>query len=237
MFNIALVDDEIIFLEKIEKLISKIDKNINIYCFKSASEMLKRISYIKIDLAILDINLGDFDGISLSRKLNNIDKKSYIIFLTSTDQYMKNAFGVNVYKYILKSEMDTELIKSIKDIIAIKDCENQTCTFHAGSSIYVVNLEEIICFERINRKIYLYFKEQKIELNSTYTIKCINSNLNSMNFQNPNSGTIVNLKYVQKISKESILLNKIDKVISVSRGRYKQIYNAFTNFLINGDML
>ena len=73
---------------------------------------------LNFDLIILDIELPEIDGIKLSKSV--INKKTKIVFLTSTSDRVYEAFGENVLGYLLKSndiEINVnQLIKFINQI-------------------------------------------------------------------------------------------------------------------------
>lgn len=241
MLNIALVDDEKLLLDYVESIILE-SFELSTFSFKltkylSINEILKKQKNYEIDIAILDIHLSDGNGIELSKVLYKLNKNIIFIFLTSSEEYMKDAFGLNVYRYILKSEMDNVLPITLKSIIELKIKQNHYFTYMANNKTFKIDYDNIICFEKINRKIYLTTTKDVFILTSQITLKEIDNQLSKHLFIYANSGTIINVEHIHFISKDTIKMNHKSEDIFLSRGKYQAIYDMHTSKLMRGDLL
>lgn len=63
----------------------------------------------KIDCAFLDINLGTSSGIDLARDLKKIQPKIEVVFITSYDEFAREAYKVGGRGYLSKPYSDDEL--------------------------------------------------------------------------------------------------------------------------------
>lgn len=111
MINIAICDDEPGVLGDMYRRVSRLRPEYSAECFGSGGELLK--SKKRFDIVFLDIEMPGLDGMETARRLNERSGGIYIIFLTSHAQYMREAFKVRAYRYLVKPVDDKELCESV----------------------------------------------------------------------------------------------------------------------------
>lgn len=125
MLCIAICDDERIHLRHTAELIDSAlaARSADISCFDSSEALLQAVvSGYAPDIAVLDIQMGEMDGISLAKRLNALTPSCRIIFVTS---YL--AFATEVYS--------TELIP-VKDVKYVERLGRKTHVVAAGSELW-----------------------------------------------------------------------------------------------------
>ncbi len=107
--KILLVEDDANLAYLIENELN--EKNAKTTVCKNATEGLDNFKTTIFDLCIFDIQLPDYDGIQLARKVKMIDQKIPLIFLTSrnlkSDQLKGYAVGADDY---VTKPFDAELL-------------------------------------------------------------------------------------------------------------------------------
>ncbi|MFI3227365.1 MAG: response regulator [Clostridia bacterium] len=92
--------------------------------FTNAQKCLDYAKSNKIDCAILDINLGMSSGIDLAKTLKEIHPHIEIIFITSYDEFAREAFRVGARGYLSKpystDELD-EVLSRVSKLIKYTD--------------------------------------------------------------------------------------------------------------------
>lgn len=118
MFNAVLVDDEILVLNLLEKVIGQREDINIIKKYTDPEKALAEIPELKSDLVFLDIDMPGLNGIELGTKLlETVDnKKMEIVFVTAYDQYAIHAFKINAIHYILKP-VDSNSIDEVMERI------------------------------------------------------------------------------------------------------------------------
>ncbi len=114
--NLMVVDDEPLNLAQFTEIAENIPCVENIASFDNFNEALEYGKKNKIELAVLDIELGSENGIELARQLHLIDENIYIIFITSYAQYALDAYSVDGIAYIMKPYLDEDVIKAINKV-------------------------------------------------------------------------------------------------------------------------
>ena len=94
-----VVDDEYLARQRVLKLLEAHEDVTVVGEARNASEALQLIERLEPDLVFLDIQMPDFTGFEVVKRLK---KPPYIIFATAYDQYALKAFDVHALDYLLK---------------------------------------------------------------------------------------------------------------------------------------
>ena len=101
--------------------------------FTRAREALDHLKDHPADLAILDINMPDIDGIALAIRLKQTHPKTAVLFLTAYQEYVFDAFSVHPTGYMLKpvplEELATEIQSAFADEKPVRRPSVQARTF------------------------------------------------------------------------------------------------------------
>ena len=219
MFNIAVVDDDQDIHQYLEKMISKIlfkyPIPFKIIHFLSGNDFLN--SKEKFSLIILDVEMNNGDGIITK---NTFKEHTPIIFLSSYQDRMIEAFGSNVLAYLLKDSKTLE-----------KDLESYLIQIAQADCIYLDH--QVIYYRDI-----VYLKADNVytiihTLNKDYLIR---KSLKEMEkqlhfpFYRVHKSYIINFDYLKDINHLEITLNNLE-VIKISRGKLKDIQKNYYDYL------
>ena len=128
-YRIIICDDEKlhrdILVEHIEGYFADRTSKYEIIQASSGEEAFGYGGIDTVDIAFLDIELGDIEGIELSKRLKAVNDDALIVFVTSYPDYMSEAFEQFAFNYIMKPINDrrfrqvmdkaTDIIKGRKD--------------------------------------------------------------------------------------------------------------------------
>lgn len=242
MLEIALLDDDSIIRQHVEAIIHhtlfEMQVDYHITHYDTAKVLLSQLNILPINLLILDIEMPDSDGLSLSKQLAKNHEDLIIIFLTSYDQYVRDAFGLNVFQYILKPEADRLLPNALKTVLQrMESNRQQKILFKTKQGEVLINERDIICILYEQRSPCVLTKTEKIRLSSGLTMREIYVRFDPQHFVQPNSSAIINLAKITKITKSAVSLAGCAEDIALARGKYKDIYQKYTTYLLQGDTL
>lgn len=104
--KIALVDDERIYLDEMQKLCLEFAAQHTIqpeiFRFSSSEDFLKSWQPGFYSIIFLDIFMKNGNGIETAQKLREGNDNSLLVFLTSSSDFMPDAFSCHAFDYILK---------------------------------------------------------------------------------------------------------------------------------------
>lgn len=197
--KIALCDDDALFLLQLKDRIYQYANLHNVEpvidCFHSGEDIIK--SKIKYDLVILDFQMGGMDGISVAKILRQGKSQfSSIIFLTSFPEIAIPAYGVDAYRFVLKSSLYGGLYKALDDYLSKKEL-NYDISIKSECEHLTVNTSDVIFIEAQNKDIYVHVAGGKTIKTKT-PLSTLYQMLPHCYFCQTHKAFVVNFKYVQK---------------------------------------
>lgn len=118
--KIMLVDDHALIREGLKQILEFEESFEVIAEAGSGIECLEKLSEIKADILLLDINMPDMDGIDVLRKIKNNKIPIKVLILTMHDEveYLIKAIDIGVDGYIMKDSESKELKSAINLIVS-----------------------------------------------------------------------------------------------------------------------
>lgn len=99
---IYAIDDEKNALEYITRKIKSAEPDAEVYGFDKAMDAVESAKKLPFDVAFMDIQMPEVDGITLAKKFKKINPKANMVFVTGYSEYTMEAFAVDASGYILK---------------------------------------------------------------------------------------------------------------------------------------
>lgn len=109
----VLLDDELLGLKYLKMLCEQIDDVEVVKVFDNPTVFLEEVKTLEFDIAILDINMPDIDGLSVAQLLPN----KGVIFVTAYKEYALEAFEIDAIDYIAKPIKKERLQKAIQKAV------------------------------------------------------------------------------------------------------------------------
>ncbi|MGW8959358.1 LytR/AlgR family response regulator transcription factor [Paenibacillus sp. NPDC055715] len=210
MLNIALCDDTNVELARVERFTLEYPfTKVEVDTFGSGQKLLQYVAKNKIEynIYLLDIEMPDMDGISLAKKIREFDKRAVIVFITNYSEYMPDVFKVQTFDYILKPVNKETLFEILQRADHYLHSSHSYFEFSYERNKFVINTDEIMCFEKSGRAAHIYTEKKEYKCNQTTTQ--ILAQLDHMVFTQIHASYIINLKYVVGMKCENILIKRI----------------------------
>jgi DNA-binding LytR/AlgR family response regulator len=185
---------------------------------KNADEAMTILNKELVDLAILDINLGDgeMDGISLGRLIQN-KRKVPFIYLTAYEnaKVISEAVATSPYSYLTKPFKNSDLVASVELAIiksAKEDRPKPTILVKDGEYKVELPIEDINHIESEGN--YLLFHTDKNTYKCRSTISQIIESLPTTKFLQVHRAFVVNKDKIEKYNSKSVVVNGVEIPIS-----------------------
>lgn len=231
MINIAVCDDEILYIRQITELLQEIAHEyrlqVNIDIFNDGIKLENNINsgISRYDLMYLDIEMPE-DGITLAKKIRLIDKTVLIVYITSHDNYMKESFAVRPFRYLGKPIDRLEFTKCFKD--SYKEILEYDYYFRYRYDRMERKLlvQDILYFMSKLRKVYIVTSEETYEMYSKLDGIEEEMQKGRIPFLRIHRSYLVNFKHIDEISYDYIIVSN-GKRLSVSEERKRDISEQY----------
>ncbi|PID75021.1 MAG: Fis family transcriptional regulator [Desulfobacterales bacterium] len=123
--HILIVDDELSMREVIEMLLTR--NGYAVTCADSGNAAIKLLKKKRFDLLLLDIRLGDIDGIEVLKTAKERDADVVVIMISAhaTAETAVDAMNAGAYDYIPKPFNNDELLSTIAKALDLKSLDNE----------------------------------------------------------------------------------------------------------------
>jgi len=109
------------------------------------------------DIAILDIEMGNFNGIDFASKLNQCCPQCAVIFLTSHTDYISESYEVRHIYYVTKDSIQEYLPKALDKAVQLTiERKTRFLDVISNRKRYALPCDTITYIERLSREIIIY---------------------------------------------------------------------------------
>jgi DNA-binding LytR/AlgR family response regulator len=214
--TILVVEDDFLNRRLTKKVLQ--ENSYQVLEAKNADEALKILSKELVDLAILDINLGDgeMDGISLGNLIQNKQKVPFI-YLTAYEnaKVISEAVATSPYSYLTKPFKNSDLVASVELAIiksAKEDKPKPAILVKDGEYKVELPLEDINFIESEGN--YLLFHTDKKTYKTRSTMAQIIDSLPAATFIQIHRAFVVNKNKIEKFNSKIVMVGHIELPVS-----------------------
>jgi DNA-binding LytR/AlgR family response regulator len=237
MLKIALCDDNRCSINQYAELISQIAEKhqikIQLSSYLSGESLLFHFSEApeQTDIIFLDVMMGKTDGLETARKLRDCDCKAQIVFLTSYEDYVYEAFDVNALQYLLKDNTSSEKFEEVflkaAELASKKDDELFTFEFDGKTS--AVPIHQISYFEIWQRIVTVHYSEGKTA--KFYgSMERIEKRLSGKDFVRSHRSYLIHLPYIVTFRQQIVQL-KTGETVPVGVTYVQSLKKAFSDYI------
>ena len=228
--KIVVCDDNLNIISEIKEMLNEYSaiKNIplEISTFDNGKAVLD--SNDNYNIAILDVEMPDMNGIALGEELRKRNKQIVLIYLTAHSQYLDSALNLNAARFFEKP-IDKDRFFSGMDN-ALERIDNTTINFFIRDDKTQVRItaESIVYIEISHRKTKVV-TEDKVYF-TTHTLDYFKDKLVSSIFAQPHKSYIINFNFITAYERGEIVLDSRYK-IPVSRSKQTEFHKSFVRFM------
>ncbi|MDE6603651.1 MAG: LytTR family DNA-binding domain-containing protein [Lachnospiraceae bacterium] len=246
--KITICDDSIKDLLHTEKLLLKYkslhpDKDFELEKFSDPSRLYQRISAGKLtDIYILDMLMPRRTGIDIGNLIRTSGCESVIIYITSSEDYALDAYGVHAVRYLLKPIDENRLFEALDYSFSYAKLRvDSLCLIKTKEGLLQRPYSKIEYVENAGRKLEVHLTDGEI-LKSLFIRKSFEEETREImaqrNFLQIHKSFLVNLDYVKQLTSDSVILAS-GKRLPVSRAKaanVKREYLLYVSGNIGGGM-
>lgn len=229
--RIAICDDSTQDARFVQNMVSSWVKNRNIKLqtetFSSAESFL--FHYVEdknFDILLLDIEMGNMDGVTLAKRIRKDNDTVQIVFITGFADYISEGYEVSALHYLMKPVQEEKLF-TVLDRAAnalqktarflLLPAEGKMCRMPVSTIVYAEAFAHSVEIHTVQETIpaKLSISELEKQLGDGF-IRCHRSYL-------------VGLKYISRLSRTEVMLDS-GKTLPLSRTAAPLVHQAFISY-------
>ncbi len=213
MIKAAIVEDEKMFVDKLEELLNKwgqYNGSVSVSYYATGDDLFYDPGHINdFDIVFLDIELGNNNGVEIAKKMRQTGYQNLIVFTTNYQVYIHEGYEVRAFRFLLKPV-------SYNDVAA---CMNEVLSRNLGEAFKFSykNIYNAVPFKDI---VFIGGRGHYIDIvtgGKTYVARMLIKEaleLVPAHFMRCRRDTIVNMHYVRKLVGTTLFL-KNDTVLDI----------------------
>ena len=230
--NIALVDDEIIQLQNLKKLLGEqLHKLIPtsshlIDTYRSGQSFLDHWTAGQYDVIVLDIFMGGITGVEVAKEIRRTDREVKLVFCSHSNEFAAESYEVNAQYYLLKPATPGSIANMLRHLNLELIQLRQFVTLPDGTDMI---LRDILYTEYYNHVVTVYMKHKE-----PYRIRINHTTMEDLLvpcgfIHSPSKGILVNFHEVIDATDDSFTMSD-GTVLPISRRKSKDIQSVYIKF-------
>ncbi|MPM21625.1 Transcriptional regulatory protein YpdB [bioreactor metagenome] len=181
-----------------------------------------------IDLILLDIQLGEINGMDTARKIRILDNNVEIIFITSLIEYALEGYKVRAYRYLVKPVKYEDIKENIINCIKEVEIKNKYIIIKKQGHQIKLDINEITYIEVQKETITIHTLNEVYKISGT--MSNIEEEIDCSRFFRCHKSFLVNLEHI-KIIKQYVAILENNEEVPVSRYRFKETKDKFFDLI------
>lgn len=238
--KITICDDSIEDLLTIEKLLLEYQnlypgRNFAMEKFSDPSKLYNKISDGELtDVYILDMLMPKRTGIDLGNQIRKGGCESVIIYITSSDDYALDAYGVHAVRYLLKPIGKGAFFEALDYALSYAKVKKEPMYLvKTKAGLVQILYSQIKYIENANRKLEVHLAGGEV-LKSIFIRKSFEEEIREIlkrkNFQQIHKSFLVNFDYVKQLTIDGIILESGER-LPVSKAKSSNVKREYLLFV------
>lgn len=234
MIKVLVCDDDKGITEKVQQMLTIIQEQygceLDIQTYNDGRLAIE--SNEIYDIAIVDIEMPDVDGLSLSENLKKRNPDTIVLILTSFSDYLDSAMRIQVFRYLSKPIDEERFTKNFIEAVSYYKQITKQILVESGDEVLTVKTKDILYIENLKHGSviatkYGDYKTNKKPLEWYETINQPNC------FTFSHKSFLVNLQNVINFDKNTVHFqgaNDTVRIACISQRKYYEFKKAFFDF-------
>lgn len=206
----------------VRKWASHGDREVKLLTFASAEQFLFRYAEEKdFDILLLDIEMGEMDGVTMAKRIRRENDAVQIIFVTGYSDYIAEGYEVAALHYLMKPVKEEKLLNVLDRAVEKLRKNEKVLLLETGGEMVRIPIYQIRYADVMGNYVTVHAAHD-------HTVKMTLSELEKKlddRFYRVGRSVIVNLTSISRVTKTEIRLSD-GTALLLPRGAYEVINRA-----------
>ena len=232
MKKLVICDDDILFAENLKRdildLLPEVVKTIDIFVPDGESDFFDAVDMTEPAIVLMDIRLGEKNGINLAEEIKTAQPDAQIIFISGYDDYYLDVYEVEHIYFLRKPIERDKLEQAIRRAATrLAEIRKQHFLLSGKGETVKIPLARILYFEKEKRKIHIRTDSGAYSIYGRFPD--IEEQLDGR-FQRCHNSYIVNIEQVQRMADKKFFFIG-ERVVPISRTYYQEAKRVFLRYV------
>ena len=195
--------------------------------FASAEQFLFHYAEKKdYDILLLDIEMGEMDGVTMAKKLRQENDTIQIVFVTGYSDYISEGYDVAALHYLMKPVKQDKLFAVLDRAVAAIQKTERVILLPVGGEMLRLPVGQVQYVEAFSHTVAIVTDADMIHVKMSITE--IEKMLGD-DFARCHRSYLVGLKHIARLSKTEVILDN-RKTLPLSRSAAASVHKAFISY-------
>lgn len=181
------------------------------------------------DILLLDIEMGQMNGIEVKERLQRQQAEARILFVTSYDEFMEEAYGRNVFGFLKKPLQYEMFAKKMESVLRDIEAARRFVQVFTSGRVEQVCMDDILYLKAIGKDVDVYTVKGKLASVERKGISQWAEELKGEGFVLSHKSYLVHLLHVKRLGKDVLLDN--GEHISLSKERKAEFKKKYWDYM------
>lgn len=230
-YRIAICDDsaqDAAFVQNVlDRWAAERHADIQVECFPSAESFLFCYEEDKAwDILLLDIEMGEMDGVTLAKKLRGDNESVQIVFITGFADFVSEGYEVAALHYLVKPVREDKLFTVLDRAAAAVRKTERVVLLNADGEMLRLPVSEICYIEAFAHSVSVVTRKETLQMKQS--ISEMEQQLGA-DFVRCHRSYLVGLRHIARLSRAEVVLDS-GKTLPLSRGAAPTVHKAFISY-------
>lgn len=228
--NIFLCDDDPVYLQALYDGVSAYMAEHHLpYAITSCTDPAQALSTrSRFDIAFLDIQIGEQNGISVAEALREQNEKLILFFITNFDAYQDDAMDLQAFRFFTKPFSQERLRSGLDKAMEYLDGTQIDLYLSGSDLVRRMLVDDILYLTRSGRIVRLFSQDGPLDLRMRYDDVC--AQLPQRFFYPVHKSFFVNVHYIQEYRYTAVTLTDGTR-IPVAPRRQSEFHQYWFDYL------
>ena len=230
-YKIAICDDSPAdrqyVLNMVERWAASASHVVHTDTFTSAENFLFHyVENCDYDILLLDIEMGNMDGVTLAKRLRQTNNSVQIVFITGFADYISEGYEVAALHYLMKPVKQDKLFSVLDRAVAAMQKTERVILLPVGGEMLRLPVSQVQYVEAFSHTVAI------ITGTDTIQVKMPISEVEKLlgdGFIRCHRSYLVGLKHMARLSKTEVILDS-GKTLPLSRSAAPLVHKAFVSY-------
>ncbi len=232
---ISIVEDDEAFADLLQEYLTRYQQvnrmSFQILCYRNGAEFLEHYQ-TGTDIVLMDIELPVMDGMTAARALRKLDTQVVLIFVTNLAQYAIHGYEVEALDYIVKPVSYPQFALKMDKAMRSLPMRDTGYVIHTKEGQVRVDCSRIYYLESRDHMVLFHTSDGVYE--SRITLSSAEQSMRRLGFSRPSNSFLVNLRYVQTVKNNKVVMRAQE--FSIGRSRRKSFMDDLSAYLGGGSL-